>query len=167
MSVTLRPARPDDGAFLRALYAATRADELAAWGWDAARRDAFLAMQFQAQRRHYEAAWPHAEHRIVCLAGRPIGRLLVAREPGEIRLVDIALLPECRGAGIGAGLIGGLLDEGARAGLPVRLHVARENRARRLYERLGFVVVSGDHEPYLLMERPAPLSSASPEYADT
>lgn len=165
MSVTLRPARPDD-AFLFALYAGTRADELAAWGWDAAQRDAFLVMQFRAQQRHYEAAWPRAEHRVVCLAGRPIGRLLVAREPDEIRLVDIALLPEHRGAGIGAGLIRGLLAEAARAGLPVRLHAARDSRARRLYERLGFVVVAAGRDPYLLMERSALLSPSSPGQVD-
>jgi ribosomal protein S18 acetylase RimI-like enzyme len=151
MSVTLRPAAPADRDFLCALYASTRQDELAAWGWDAAQRELFLAMQFRAQQQHYAAAWPHAADRIICLGGAPVGRLLVAREPAEIRLVDIALLPAHRGAGIGARLIGGLLAEAARDGRPVRLHVARDNRARRLYERLGFTPAADDGI-YLLME---------------
>ena len=42
MRVTLRPVQPDDDAFLCALYGSTRQDELAAWGWGPAERDAFL-----------------------------------------------------------------------------------------------------------------------------
>lgn len=151
MSVTLRPTEPADRDFLFALYASTRQDELAAWGWDAAQGDVFLAMQFRAQEQHYATTWPHAAHRVVCLGGEPVGRLIVAREDGEIRLADIALLPAHRGAGIGARLIGDLLAEAARVGRPVRLHVARDNRARRLYERLGFTPVADDGV-YLLME---------------
>ncbi len=66
-------------------------------------------------------------------------------------LVDISLLPEARGSGLGTAILKDLVA--AETG-PVQLHVERTNRARRLYERLGFEVV--ETQPiYLRMVRPA------------
>jgi GNAT superfamily N-acetyltransferase len=62
----------------------------------------------------------------------------------EIRLVDLALLPACRGHGIGTGLLQSLLAKARRAGMPVRLHIFKMNRAARLYEHLGFFRTGGD-----------------------
>ena len=149
MPITLRPATTDDEAFLFELYASTRADEMAAFGWDAPQREMFLRMQFNAQRQHYTSL-PQNDDQIVLRDGAPIGRLLVSRLTSEFNLTDIALLPAERGAGLGAQLIGALLAEAAQAGKPVTLHVAHGNRARRLYERLGFAP-TGDDGVYYAM----------------
>jgi ribosomal protein S18 acetylase RimI-like enzyme len=151
--VELRPALPGDEEFLLALYRSTREDELALTGWDEPQRAAFVRMQFLAQRQHYQAAYPDAAHEIVVRDGRAIGRRLVARDAEQILLVDVALLPEHRGAGIGDRLVRELIGEGETRGVPVRLHVLRGNPAIRLYERLGFVV-TGESGLHLLMERP-------------
>jgi GNAT superfamily N-acetyltransferase len=55
-----------------------------------------------------------------------------------MRLVDLALLPEFRGHGIGSRLLGQLQAEAARVGLPLRLAVLRGRGARGFYRRLGF-----------------------------
>lgn len=149
-SITLRPAEPDDEAFLFQLYASARDEEVAAWGWDAAQREAFLNLQFRGQQAHY-AEYPNINHQIVLDGERPVGRLLVSELDDEFRLVDIALLPECRNAGIGSALIGALLRQAAQAGKAVRLHVEKTNRAQRLYQRLGFRF-SGDAGSHHLME---------------
>jgi ribosomal protein S18 acetylase RimI-like enzyme len=150
MIVTLRPARPEDEPFLYDLYASTRAAELAALDWSSAQQEAFLSLQFRAQQAHY-AEYPNPDPQIIVELDRAIGRLLVSRLTDEIRLVDIALLPQWRGRGIGAALIRQLLDEAARAGKPVRLHVEKWNPAQRLYRRLGFVP-RADDGLYCLME---------------
>lgn len=139
-SVTLRPAQPDDEAFLFQLYRDTRAEEIAAWGWDEAQQQAFLSMQFRARTLSY-SAYPSIEHRIILEAERPIGRLLISQMEDEIRLVDIALLSKTRGQGIGAKLISDLLARATREAKPVRLHVEKFNRALGLYQRLGFQVL--------------------------
>lgn len=139
--ITLRPVRPEDEAFLLELYASTRREEVAAWGWDEAQREAFLKMQFNAQQQHYRFQYRDADHQIILVAERQAGRLYVWRDDQRILLVDIALLPEYRGAGIGTKVIGGLLAEAEQAKRPVLLHVRKYNPARRLYERLGFVAV--------------------------
>ena len=156
MSVTLRTANPDDEAFLHELYCSTRSEEISGWGWDASQQQAFLRLQFIAQRQHYEMAYEGADHKIVLLEDRPAGRILVFRSEQEYVLVDIALLPDQRGGGIGTALILKLLDEAKHAGKGVSLHVEKHNRARKLYQRLGFETV-GDSGVYFKMEwRPDP-----------
>lgn len=139
-SVTLRPAQPEDEAFLFLLYRDTRAEEMAVWGWSEAQQQAFLSLQFRARNLAY-SAYPNVEHSIILKAGQPIGRLLISGKEDEIRLVDVALLAEARSQGIGAKLIAELFEQAARENKPVRLHVEKSNRALRLYQRLGFQVL--------------------------
>jgi ribosomal protein S18 acetylase RimI-like enzyme len=149
--VTLRPVRADEEPFLYEVFASTRAEEMALTGWTAAQQDAFLRMQFRAQQKHYQAEFPHAEHSIILLDDRAIGRLFISRNPRAIDLVDISLMPENRASGIGTGLVEGLLTEARKAGKPVRLYVLRLNRASRLYERLGFKKI-GETATHIQME---------------
>jgi ribosomal protein S18 acetylase RimI-like enzyme len=151
-SLTLRPIRPDDEAFLYQVYASTRAEELAPLSWDENQKAAFLRMQFDAQHRFYQAQFPEAAFAVILRDGRPAGRLYVERRPDEIRIIDIALLPEHRRAGLGSTLLKDLLAEADRAGQPIRIHVERFNPALRLYHRLGFTQV-GDTGVYFLLER--------------
>lgn len=146
-----RPIRSEDLPFLRRLYASTRADELALVDWSEEQKESFLDMQFDAQHRHYQEHFPDACFEVVLLGGEPIGRLYVDRRKDEIRLIDIALLPEHRGKGLGATMIRELIDEAAAASRCVRIHVERFNRALHLYERLGFRKIE-DAGVYFLME---------------
>ncbi len=134
MEISARPFRPDDREVIFAIYASTRQEEMAAWGWSAPQQETFLRMQFGAQSNWYEASYPGADHRIICAGERPIGRILVQRDAGFLLLVDIALLHEFRGQGIGTRF----LSEGG---------------ALRLYQRLGFIK-TGEDEIYWQMERP-------------
>jgi len=135
------------------VYGSTRRGELAVTGWDDAATEAFLRMQYEAQRRAYHAAYPEASFDVVVVDGRDAGRLYVDRAgTGTMRVIDIALLPEHRDAGVGTRLLESVLREGEAGGRPVRLSVERSNRrARALYERLGFRVVH-DGEVYLDLE---------------
>jgi ribosomal protein S18 acetylase RimI-like enzyme len=151
MQLTTRPAIPDDKGFFFQLYAGTREQELAAFGWSDQQKQAFLQMQFNAQQRWYEAAYPQAEWRIVMLEGKPVGRTIVERGQAGATLVDIALMPESRGAGLGTRLIEELLEHCRAEGIPVRLQVLKTNPAQRLYQRLGFRTV-GEDQLYLQME---------------
>lgn len=147
----LVPALPEDEDFLLAVYASTRREEVALWGWDAEKQAGFLRMQFSMQRQSYELQFPGADQRLILTDGHRAGRLILHRTPTEIRVVDIALLPEYRGAGIGTRVIQGLQAEAAAAHLPLRLSVDKSNPARRLYERLGFRLI-GENESRFAME---------------
>jgi ribosomal protein S18 acetylase RimI-like enzyme len=121
--------------------------------WDDAAKRAFLRMQFQAQGSWYREQMPDASFDVVLVDGARAGRLYVDRREDEIRIVDIALLPEHRGHGIGTRLLRQLLAEADATATRVTIHVERFNPALRLYERLGFREVA-DHGVYLLLERP-------------
>lgn len=144
---TLRPATAADAPVLRAVYASTRADELAATGWDAAQCQAFCDMQYDAQQAHYTRHWPHAVCQLVLvpdsagdgLGTRVAGRLWVDRRTDALHVLDIALLPSARGQGLGSACLHDLMAEAAAAGLPVTISVETHNPARRLYDRLGFL----------------------------
>jgi ribosomal protein S18 acetylase RimI-like enzyme len=142
--MSLRAATPDDNDFLLAVFASTRGDELAGLAWDPKQAEAFIRMQCSAQQQNYRASYPAAENKIIFIGDRRIGRMLVERSAGALLLVDIAVLPEYRNAGIGTALLQGLLSEAAGAAKPVRLHVLNHNPAVRLYERLGFSRVADD-----------------------
>jgi ribosomal protein S18 acetylase RimI-like enzyme len=152
MTISLRPYRADDQEFLFRLYASTRIHEIASFGWPAAQQEMFLRMQFDAQRRSYESAYPEAEHQIIEWAGEPIGRIMVLREKDFMLLVDIALFTEHRGLGIGEQLIRELIQQCSRDRIPLRLQVLKTNPALRLYERLGFTR-TGEDQIYIQMER--------------
>jgi GNAT superfamily N-acetyltransferase len=150
-AIALRPIVPDDRSFLLAFYASTREPELAAVEWDAAQKAAFVEMQFDAQHAYYQEHYDGAAFDVILVDGQPAGRLYVAREDDEIRIVDIALLPDYCNRGIGTALLSGLQSEAAAAGKPLRIHVERFNPALRLYERLGFTPIA-DRGVYLFME---------------
>ena len=144
----LRPVEPDDREFLYRVYASTRTEELAVVPWDDAQKDAFLRAQFAAQDAFWRKTYGDASFDIVVVDGEPAGRLYLRRGDSEIRIVDIALLPEHRGKGVGTRLLRDVIAEGMR----VTIHVERMNPALRLYERLGFEVAE-DKGVYLFLER--------------
>jgi ribosomal protein S18 acetylase RimI-like enzyme len=153
-TVTLRAVVAADSEFLIAVYASTRAEELAAVPWDDAQKEAFVRMQFVAQDRCWREQKPCAEFCVVLVDERPGGRLYLDRLADEIRIVDIALLPAYRGRGVGTSLLRDVLSEAQAADLPVTIHVERGNRARALYERLGFRPLSTTGVHHLLEARP-------------
>ena len=152
VTVTRRPVRSEDEAFLFELYSCIRAEELEAFGWSKDQRDIFLKMQFEAQQKFYRGEYPKVDQQVVFWKDQSIGRIIIIRADNEIRLADIAILPDFRNAGIGITLIQELLDEGKEAAQPVRLQVLKTNRAVRLYERLGFSIID-ESSTHLLMER--------------
>lgn len=139
--IALRPATAGDQALLRRIYASSREEELAATGWSARRKAAFLDSQFQAQQRHFRQQFASAHFLVMEHQGQPIGRLSWQWMPDELRLIDIAVLRPWRGQGLGRQVVMGLQALAAREGRAVGLHVEVGNRrAISLYESLGFVV---------------------------
>ena len=137
--VELREATVADDAFLRDLYAGVRARELAAAPWTDAEKRRFCEQQFALQDRHYRDHFPGARCLVVRAGARAIGRVYRARSEGTLYVLDIALVPEMRGRGVGTALMRGLVAEADRDGLAMVLHVEPDNPVKRLYLRLGFV----------------------------
>jgi GNAT superfamily N-acetyltransferase len=153
LKVKVRPATEADYEELVRVYASTRAAEVAqvTW-WDDDQKLAFCRAQYDAQKAEYDARFPEAEYDVIELEGRTVGRVWIGRAVEEIRLLDIALLPEVQRRGLGAAIIGALIEEARASGKRLRHMVFMLNTdARRFYERLGFHVFE-DVGGYLHME---------------
>jgi len=149
--LSLRPITPADEPFLARLYASTREQELALINWSDEQKALFCRLQFNAQTADYQRNYPDASFDVIERDGVAAGRLLVLRSEEAVHVIDIALLPEHRGAGIGTKFLRELQEEAKAAGKKLSIHVEVFNPARRLYERLGFKQVE-DKGVYLLME---------------
>lgn len=156
-SLRLREEGDDDLPFLRSLYASTRAEELAPVPWpDEAKRD-FLDHQFELQRAQYREHYIGAEWLVIERDTAPIGRLYLKRSGAEVRLMDVALLPQARAQGLGTRLTQCLIDWAQAQHLPVTLHVEPFNPAYRMYQRFGFEYRRSTGI-YHFLERPLPAS---------
>ena len=154
MPIAHRPLSEEDVPFVRQLILQMVTDELGAAAWPDALRAPLLEMQCRARSEGIRVNWPDAEQEILLSNGQPAGWAVVARRGDAIHLVDIAIVPELRGQGLGTSRIRELLEESDRTGKPVRLSVTTINPANRLYERLGFRRTGGDEVRHYL-ERPA------------
>ena len=149
--VTLRAITAQDDAVLAEIYASTRRQELAPiLDWSVGQKEAFLRQQFAAQHRYYQEAFPAASFDLVLWGAQVVGRLYIDRRARELRVIDIALLPQFRGSGVGTRLLQGVFAEAEQGGASVSIHVERLNPALRWYRRLGFQLVE-DKGVYLLM----------------
>jgi ribosomal protein S18 acetylase RimI-like enzyme len=95
---------------------------------------------------------PHGRFDIIMQATSNIGRIYHDWHGDAVQLIDIALLPAYRGAGIGTRLMRAMVAEAARKHMPMQLYVEFHNPVRKLYRTLGFVP-AGENGVYELMRR--------------
>jgi GNAT superfamily N-acetyltransferase len=141
---TLRPAGERDFEFLYELHEASMRDYVhATWGWD----DQFQLTYF---REHFVP-----EHlSIVVIDGADSGVIYVETRPADVFVGLVELHPRVQRRGIGASLLRRVVEAAEARHVPVRLNVLKVNvGARRLYQRLGFVVV-GETETHYDMRYP-------------
>ena len=141
LGVTLRPMGDDDLPFAAAVYASTRTEELEPTGWPDELKQAFLERQHEAQHHHYRSHYPGAEWLIVERGGKALGRLYLVEWTRELRVIDIALLPEARGQGSAAHC--------SSTSSPLRPRAARPCRpmSSETIRRCGSTIVSASGSP--------------------
>ena len=139
--ISYRQFTEEDMPFVAELYASTRRDEVAMTGWPTEMQEAFLNQQHEAQHSHYSLHFADAEWLIIEREGEAIGRLYLRDVPDDLHIIDISLIPENRGKGIGGAIMQDILDQARGRGKGVSIHVERNNPARSLYARLGFEMI--------------------------
>lgn len=159
MGIRLHSACASDDELMYRIFASTRAAEMAITGWSAGQQEAFLRMQFEAQRRSYLMQMPDAEYFVVRRGEVGVGRLILNRLPRELHIADIAVLPEFHRMGIGSALMRDIFEEAEQTGKKVSLQVEQFNPALRWYRRLGYNVVNTG-PIYFEMVRECPESRA-------
>jgi len=132
----LRPETIDDREFLADLYISTREAELPYFG------ASLLRTQYEIRRLQYLARFPGTAPNLILVSDSRCGALWLAEYPDEIRIVDIALLPQFRTRRLGTSVLLALTSRADLEFKPLTLTVSNTNPgACRLYQRLGFVVI--------------------------
>lgn len=152
LGISYRPVTDADIPFLAGVYASTRAEELALTGWPDEMKLQFLAHQFNAQHTDYERNYPDAERLVIEHQGEDVGRLYLDEESGNFNLIDIALLPAARGSGLGGAILDDIIGQAEASGKSVTIYVEKNNPARHLYDRLGFVCENDEEGVYDLLK---------------
>ena len=153
MQISLRPAIETDNDFLYQVFLSTRDQEAGFSHWQTPELEPLMRQQFQLQDRQYRANYPQGNFDLVLADDNPVGRLYVHRNQTEIRLIDIALLPEYRQRGIGRQLLNELVVEADNTTLPLTLHVECNNPVIDFYRRLGFQQQGETDDLYYFMRR--------------
>lgn len=139
LGLALRPVvEQRDLPLLFRIYAATRVDILTHDPWSREEKQRFLEQQFLIQHKAYMGGYETPEFYVVCRNGSDIGRLYLEERPSEIRIIDIALLPEFRNDRAGTALLQDILACADQRKKRVSIHVEKNNPALSLYQRLGF-----------------------------
>jgi ribosomal protein S18 acetylase RimI-like enzyme len=151
--ISLRPARDGDEPFLKRVHQAARHWEFASLlqSGETELYHKVMEQQFDSQHRFYFASYDTAQYGIIQWTDKPVGRLYVDYQDDEVRVLEIAILPDYRGRGIGRIVMTGLCLEAAIRRKPVRLCVHYLSRAQRFYRQLGFAQI-GVVGPSYLME---------------
>ncbi len=152
----LRPETEADVPFLLQLYISTRWQELSVADWADAQKIAFLESQFAAQRSYYLSHYASAAFDVLEAQGVPAGRLYLDRQADTLLIVDIALLPQWCGRGIGTALLEAMFAEARLSGKGVTISVEKFNPAQRLYRRLGFREYAEDDVYWFMHWSPEP-----------
>jgi ribosomal protein S18 acetylase RimI-like enzyme len=140
-NIVLRPALEQDRAFIESVYFETQL-------WIIEKL--FGRRGENTERAKFAEFFDRAHTQIIVVDGMDAGWLTVFRDPGGIKLDSIYLSSERQRGGVGTELIKELVKEAASLRATVSLSVAKINPARKLYERLGFVVIGEDtHKVYM------------------
>ncbi|QEI07544.1 GNAT family N-acetyltransferase [Pigmentiphaga aceris] len=135
-AVRLRPATPADEDFLLWLRKQTMTEHLSRVG---------LSLDDKHHRQRLLAKYSDAH--VVCVGDEDVGLCKAYRSETAWVLMQIQMAPAWQGRGLGAKVIQALIAQARKDGLPVTLSVLKGNPAKRLYERLGFVVFAEtEHE---------------------
>lgn len=143
-TLRLRAVDETDSEFLEELYFSRRADLQQITG-DAQFVRQIIKMQQQMQTVGIRNNFPMAKYLLLEDGSMRIGRLVVDVGTSDVRLVDIALLPEVQGRGTGKQVLQAMQEDALSRGLSMSLAVEKNNlRARTLYLSAGFHVHSED-----------------------
>jgi len=145
MDLVLRAAAPQDEPWARDLncnaYRSVIEQQFGFWN-------------DREQQRQFGDKWAQGHYQLICVAGMPVGVLWTTIEVDHVFVNELLILPERQGLGIGTQVLRDVLGDASTRALPVRLKVLLRNRARALYERLGFTVEATTATHFLMTWTP-------------
>lgn len=130
MNITLRPATAADRQFVEDVFFETYRwvlEEM--FGWEGG-----------DESDKFEEFYSESDTQIILVDDQPAGFLSLLRRRMHMDIQCLFLRPQFQNRGIGTHLLRGIIAQAAVDGIILTIGTHRINSAKRLYERLGFVV---------------------------
>ena len=146
----LRPATIKDSAFLYDLRALT----MKFWvtqmqGWTPERREA-----------HYMDFDP-THHHLILVDGKPVGAVGFFWKPEELHVLNLHLLPEAQGRGLGTAIMNRLVQMAHARGLPARAGILKINTTtQRMFKKTPMWIAEETEDRYFYVAYPPPSTAA-------
>ena len=145
-------AQPTDAAFAWRVYRDCMqplSEPLGAWHAEREQRVVHAAFVYR-EAELLVAGSRHRHHEEKGGVATRLGWLHVRRTARALELWQLFVTPEHRGSGIGTTVLGELQQQARSEGVVITLAVLRNNPARRLYKRVGFVTTGRtEHQRYM------------------
>ena len=113
-----------------------------------------LGWHTDSQRSRFDALYPSASIKEICLGNARVGFLALERRLGSLHVRLLVLVPQSRGKGLGSEVLRLVEFIATRTGLDVSLSAFSGNeRAISFYQRLGYQRVDADDYFVSLIKR--------------
>ncbi len=140
----LRSVHERDQEFIDILYRSTRED-LLMLPMEPAFIDNLVRSQQQIHALGVQRNYPNAQTKILESQSQALGRMIFEHTTGDIRLIDIAVLPSAQRQGLARYMVQYLQQMAGSHQASLSLRVVKNNfKARRLYLSVGFQIVDED-----------------------
>lgn len=141
--ITKREATPDDRDFAFATHYSAYKDVMT--------RQVPTANYDKLQAYYFAKIWVPERFKVILDNESPCGLLWVEDMSDCIFIHELVVTPESQGLGIGTKIINETIQESQIRNVPIKLDVLKENKARGLYERIGFVI-TGESDIHFHMQ---------------
>lgn len=102
------------------------------------------------QKKYFDENFNPNLIKIIIIDDKYAGILKVTEKVDELHIDEIQLLPEFQGKGIGTKIINDIKSNAEGSNIATKLQVLKTNRARNLYERLGFKIINETETHYIM-----------------
>ena len=154
--VTFRPETDsdEDSTFMRKLFCSLeQVQSLMQFGEQA---ELLIDMQLRSREQQYRVVYPDGSFQLILLNGEPVGRFATDQSNDTWHIIDIALMPACRGHLLGMRIVQQFLRSADAAGRAVAASVLASNvKARKLWQHVGFQVVDEKPDYWYLLFSPS------------
>ena len=136
--ITYKSIEDKDQSFIETVFRSTWEKKLSLTYLTEPQKHNFILTQLTAQLADYNLNYKGATYDIILYNNKPAGRLYLWETLKNIRVLEITLLPKFQGRGIGTEILTHIINSAKLKNKIVSLHVAHDNQAKKMYNRLGF-----------------------------
>ena len=110
----------------------------------------FSGMDVDEENHLRRILYQFDDAQIILFNDQKIGLLKISEFQNRIEIIQIQIEPEFQGKGIGQKIIKSIIEKASEKKLPIKLSVLKGNKAKKLYESVGFKVIEENDYSFVM-----------------